>query len=148
MRHIRLLLALVLAPLISTCGAATLSVNQLYGSWRVAEVVCGECSGPVLLLKNKVIQVEKRRIVNPAGDDCQAPPGLQFIKERASKELLAGPGTAWPLVVQDAVAAHPTVLYGFVTCSGINYMQIALISSDAAFYVVEGQTVLKLRRVK
>jgi hypothetical protein len=148
MRHNRLVLTLVLAPFLFTCAAATPSADQLYGSWRVAEVVCEECSGPVLSLKNKIIQIEKMRIVNPTGDDCQASPGLQFVKERASKELLAGPGIGWPKVVHDAVAAHPSVLYGFITCSGTNYMQVALLSSDAAFYVMEGQTVLTLRRVK
>jgi hypothetical protein len=141
-------LVLALTPLISTCAAAMLSTNQLYGSWRVTEVVCEGCSGPVLSLKNKIIQIEHGGIVNPAGDACQAPTGLQFIKEIASTELLAGLGITWPRVVHDAVAAHPTVFYGFISCGGLNYMQVALVSSDTAFYFVEGQAILALTRLK
>lgn len=148
MRHIRLVLALILVPLTSTCTAATLSANQLYGSWRVSEVLCTGCSGPVLSLKNKIIQIKRGGVVNPAGDDCQAPPGFKFIKAIGSGELLAGPGGAWPSVVRDGVAARPKVLYGFLTCRGINYMQVLLISPDAVFYMVEEQEILVLKRAK
>ena len=55
----------------------------------------------------------------------QNPPGLELVKEAPSNQVLAELGARWPQPVHDAVAVH-TILYGFVTCGGINYMQIAL----------------------
>ena len=139
------LLALVALP---ACATPKPSAEQLYGSWRVAEVICQACGGPVLSLKNKVIEIDKTRVVNPSGDNCQGSPGLDFVKEMQSKQVLAGVGKSWPQPVHDAVAAHTRILYGFVTCSDINYMQIALVSSDAAFYFLEGNIALALTRVR
>lgn len=102
----------------------------------------------MLLLKNKVIKIDKWRIVNPADDDCQMAPGMEFVKERASAEVLVGPGVAWPRSVHDAVALHPRILFGFITCGGINYMQVAFVSPDAGFYFPEGDTALALTRLR
>jgi hypothetical protein len=49
----------------------------------------------------------------PASEDCRA-------------LRTSDPGKSWPQPVHDAVAAHTRILYGFVTCGDINYMQIAL----------------------
>jgi hypothetical protein len=139
------LLALVALP---ACATPTLSADKLYGSWRVAEVICQACGGPVLSLKNKVIEIDKNRVVNPSGDNCQGSPGLDLVKEMQSTQVLAGVGTSWPKPVRDAVADHTRIFYGFITCGDINYMQIALVSSDAAFYFMEGDIALALTRVK
>jgi hypothetical protein len=148
MRNLLATVVLVVQMSLLACANAKLSAEQLYGSWRVAEVICSACGGPVLLLKNKVIEIGKQHIVNPAGDDCQNSPGLDLVEVTQPNQVLAGLGAGWPQPVRDARAFHKRILYGFVTCGGINYMQIALVSSDAAVYFLEGNIALTLTRVK
>jgi hypothetical protein len=138
---------LALAVVLSACAAASISAAQIYGSWRITEVLCSGCGGPVLTLKGKVIEIGKDRILNPAGDDCDASPGFRFVKETDSRLALSGPGRGWAKAIRDAVAAHPKVFYGFVACGGINYMQMVLVSPGSAYYFVEGDAALALRRV-
>jgi hypothetical protein len=146
MRNVVVAPLLLLLPVLSTCAAPAFSTEDIYGSWRVAQVICVGCSGPVLALDNKIIEIGRQRIVNPAGDECQMSPGMDLLQERTSSEVLAGGGAAWPRAVRDAVAAHRRVLFGFITCGGINYMQILFVSRDAGFYFLEGNTALALTR--
>ncbi len=139
---------LVSAAVLSGCSAARLSTGQIYGSWRVAEVLCSGCGGPVLSLKGRLIEIGKQHATNPAGDDCEGTLNPQFIREVDVRGMLAGPGTPWPAGVRDTAGARQKILYGFLTCNGVNYMQIALISPDSAYYFLEGGVTLALSRVK
>jgi hypothetical protein len=147
MRNLIVAVVLVILSALPACATAELSADQLYGSWRVTQVICSACGGPVLSLKNKVIDIDHDHILNPSGDNCQSAPGLELLKKIHANEALSGPGAGWPGPVHDAVVARTTILYGFVTCEGINYMQVVLVSSDAAFYFLEGNVALELTRV-
>src|SRR5579863_1304759 len=103
MRNLSSAVVLVVLMALPACAKPKLSAAQLYGSWRVTEVICSACGGPVLLLKNKVIEIAKEHIVNPSGDDCQSSPGLDLIKDTQSDQVLAELGAGWPQPVHDAV---------------------------------------------
>ena len=139
---------LISAAIISGCSAGRLSTLQIYGSWKVAEVLCSGCGGPVLSLKGRLIEIGKQHAINPAGDDCEGTVSTQFVREVDVRHILAVPGTRWPASVRDAAGAKPKILYGFLTCNGVNYMQIALISPDSAYYFLEGGVTLALSRAR
>ncbi|HLJ15031.1 MAG TPA: hypothetical protein VKV15_11080 [Bryobacteraceae bacterium] len=148
MRNFGWTVSLVTAAVLCACSAARLSTEQIYGSWRVAEVLCSGCAGPVLSLKGKLIEIGKEHVVNPVGDDCEGTLNSQFIKQINFRRALMGVGRTWPTAVREALAAKPKILYGFLTCNGVNYMQIALTSPDSAYYFEEDGVTLALARAK
>ena len=107
---------------------------------------------PELKLNNRelwCVAHTDRRDLCAAAEVREGLPILRSTKRcRSAHGAFTPAGSGVAFARESPVAVHTTILYGFVTCGGINYMQIALVSSDAAFYFLEGNIALALTRVK
>lgn len=122
-----------------------IDIQHLYGNWRVSDVFCADCGNRVPAEKGTVIHLGESKIVNPLSDNCEEGPGYNLLKEVNSRELLSGTGKSWPEAAKESLQKRQKVLYGFVTCGGGNYMQVAFLSVDKGFYFFEGNLVFALR---
>jgi hypothetical protein len=122
-----------------------LDIQHLYGNWTVSDVLCADCGNRVPAEKGKVIHLGESKIVNPLSDNCQDTPGYNLLKEVNSHELLSSTGKSWPEPAKQRLQKRQKVLYGFVTCGGGNYMQVAFTSADKGFYFFEGNLVFALQ---
>ena len=140
-------------PFVFILGCATgplpqkaLSVDQIRGKWIVVDVVCEDCQGRTPEEKGTVLEFNSTRIDNPLFGNCDARPSYDFLAPVVPAALLRDVGSAWPATVKTDVAAAPSSLYGFVTCKGINYAQMAFTSPARGYYFAEGGVVLVLAR--
>jgi len=69
-----------------------------------------------------------------------------LIREIAASKLVAEHGQDWPEPAKSKLTASEKVLYGFATCNGMNFMQLALLPGNTALYFYEGGIVFELRR--
>ncbi|MGD0509289.1 MAG: hypothetical protein ABSA27_15925 [Terriglobales bacterium] len=122
-----------------------IDIQHLYGSWRVSDVLCADCGNRVPAEKGTTIQLGESKIVNPLSDNCAEAPGYNLLKKITARELLTGAGKSWPEAAKQRLQKRQKVLYGFVTCGGGNYMQVAFLSVDEGFYFFEGNLVFLLR---
>ena len=140
-------------PFVFVLGCATgplpqkpLSADQIRGKWTVVDVACEVCQGRTPEEKGVVLEFDSTRIHNPLFDNCDARPGYDLLAPVVPATLLRETGSAWPASVKADVAAAPSSLYGFVTCEGVNYAQMAFTSPVRGYYFAEGGVVFVLGR--
>lgn len=132
-----------------TCGGFGQQLEaplSLLGQWRVQDVMCSDCGKRLPTEKGSKIEFSSSKIRNPVSDDCDASPGYKLLQATTGQSLFARKGKQWPTAVAQAVRNSRTVRYGFVTCNGGNYMQVAIINDKQAYYFYEGGVVFELRR--
>jgi len=122
-----------------------IDIQHLYGNWKVSDVLCADCGNRVPTEKGTEIFLGESKITNPLSDNCEETPGYKLLREVDSRELLNGNGKSWPDAAKQRLQKRQKVLYGFVTCGGGNYMQVAFLSVDEGFYFLEGGIVFVLR---
>jgi hypothetical protein len=146
MRRINARGACLQALLFLVFGCASAGGRSIVGQWVITDVLCSDCSSRRAPEKGTSIQFDPQHIVNPLYGNCDASPGYNLLKEVSSKTLLARIGQRWPAAARREVSAQPKVLYGFVTCDGINQAQVAVLSIKRALYFYEGGLVFVLQR--
>jgi hypothetical protein len=138
MRKTCKLLLVVLLSMGATALSQRAADQSILGTWIVSEVLCSDCGTRKPAEVGTSIEFAPDRIVNPLYGNCDAKPGYGLLKELSSKKLLAGPAKQWPLTGQRKISVTKKALYGFVTCDGGNYMQVAFLPDGTALYVYEG----------
>jgi hypothetical protein len=140
-----LVILLLVCSLQLCCAQTSSSKIQYLGTWVVQDVLCSNCKR-VPVEKGTVIELGANQILNPLSENCVHEPGYGLLREMAAEELLAHSGRDWPGSVKQAIRGQRRVLYGFVTCEGINLMQLLFLSDQRAFYFFEGGLMFDLRR--
>jgi hypothetical protein len=143
MRKAGLFLLLCLS---ATALAQNATKRNILGTWKVSEVLCSDCGARKPAEIGASIELAADRIVNPLYGNCDAKPGYDLLKEMSGKDLLTGPAKHWPLAGRRKISSTKTTLYGYVTCDGGNYMQVAFLSNSTALYVYEGGILFVLRQ--
>ena len=146
MRKTGSLLFVLLLSLDATALPQNATKQSILGTWIVSQVLCSDCDARKPAEIGTSIELAVDRIVNPVYGNCDAKPGYDLLKEVSSKELLAGPAKHWPMAGRRKISAAKKALFGFVTCDGGNYMQVAFLSKRTALYVYEGGILFVLRQ--
>ena len=120
--------------------------EKILGAWEVSDVLCSGCEGRTPSEKGTIINFEKNRIANPLYESCAAKAGYDFIRETPAGKVIAERGQDWPEPVKSKLVAGGNILYGFATCDGMNFMQLAFLPDNTAFYFYEGGIVLQMQR--
>ncbi len=136
----------VLAAFIGCAEGGTINIVGVQGTWEVSGIACTDCEGRKPVEVGTILELGEASIRNPLYGDCKARPGYSLINQVSSKDLLSKSGIAWPVGIQQISKKQTTVLYGFVTCDGINYMQVLFFSPHNAAYFYEGGLVFLLSR--
>lgn len=145
----RIAIRLVLTPamIALTFGAAAPAADSdIGGIWRVSRYFCSDCGTRAFKEFGAAIQFTGQDITNPISDNCAAHPDYTLLREVSTKKLLTSEGKSWPTSFRRALVAHSKVRYGFITCGGINYMQLLVATPKRSFYFFEGGIVFELDR--
>lgn len=142
--RISLSMSILLAALQTLCAQTPNASSGFFGSWIVKDVLCSDCGERILTEKGTVIELARTRIRNALGEDCPRDPGYDSLKEMSGREVIARYGKRWPRPVKRAALKHEKVRYGFITCGGVNLMQILFVSDERAFYFFEGGIAFEL----
>ena len=145
-RHVQVIIMVVLAGCIACAHGAALTIASVQGTWEIAEMACTDCESRKPAEIGTVLELGEKSIRNPLYGDCEAQPGYGLLKHVRSRDLLSKSGMTWPVRVQQVSKQQANVLYGFVTCEGINYMQMLFFSPHSAAYFYEGGLVFLLSR--
>jgi hypothetical protein len=129
-----------------TCFAQAGAVNHLLGKWTVKDVLCSDCGKRVPAERGTVLELTNARIRNPLGGSCHHDPGYDLVKEMTGAQVIADYGKRWPRSVTREIPKEDKIRYGFITCGGINLMQMLFLSDTRAFYFFEGGIVFDLQR--
>lgn len=119
---------------------------SILGAWRVEKVLCSDCRGPVLNETGKTLEFTRNYIKNPVGGNCDFTPGYALLRPQPSKQILSQTRGLLPPEAVRALTDAKDPEYGFITCDGMNYAQIAILSGTAALYFGEDQVVFQLSR--
>jgi hypothetical protein len=141
----RIVVALVLIAFTGSADELA-AISEIRGSWKISHFFCSGCGARTFHEKGMTIQFADQRITDPTGDNCTANPDYRMLNEVSTKKILANEGKSWPTSFRRTLAALSTVRYGFVTCGGINYMQLIVATPKTAFYFFEGGIVFELER--
>lgn len=117
---------------------------SVYGTWRVADVLCTGCDHRVPAERGTVIRFGKNAVANPLAGNCDSGADYHLLRRAAGPTLSGALGRPWPDSIQRIVAGRTTAIGGFITCGGVNYMQVVFISEHTAFYLYEGGIVFVL----
>ena len=148
MAMVRTVTALCAFAIASSVHAASLAVEDVLGAWQVSDVICSGCQDRTSDEKGIVVRLQADRIDNPLSENCVDTPGYGLLETVPSKLFLKRIQGSWPALGKQKKSLGKTVLYGFITCGGINYLQIAFLSKETAWYPYEGGLVFILRRVR
>ncbi len=107
---------------------------------------CDDCNGRKFTEEGAKLFFSGEKISNPLGDNCDSEPAFSGIKPARAASLLAGPGKRWPVEIRHGLAGNSNLHYGFVTCGGLNYMQLLVLSPRQMLYFFEGGEVFTLIR--
>ena len=145
-RHVLKIAMVVLAGFIGCAERGTINIVGVQGTWEVSGIACADCEGRKPVEVGTILELGAAGIRNPLYGDCEARPGYSLLNQVSSKDLLSRSGIAWPVRIQQISKKQTTLLYGFVTCDGINYMQMLFFSPHSAAYFYEGGLVFLLSR--
>jgi len=148
MTTLRTVVALCTFIVGSSVHGANLAVEDVLGAWHVSDVICSQCQDRRNEEKGATVRLQTDRIENPLSGDCTDTPAYGRLETVSSKTFLKQVKSSWPALGKQRKSLSKTVLYGFITCGGINYMQIAFLSKDTAWYPYEGGLVFVLRRTR
>jgi hypothetical protein len=139
----------VLATSLAACSRSVQDpADLLQGNWKVARVLCDGCSGPVLAEAGKVVTFHKDRITNPTTGDCEGNPGYTNLRSTPAADVASRAGSTLPQEAKTLLPGTGFVQYGFVTCNGVNYLQLAVLPGDQALFFEEGPVVFLANRLK
>src|SRR5262245_45253503 len=148
MATVRTVIAVCTLAIASSVHAANLAVEDVLGAWQVSDVICSGCQDRRSEEKGTIVRLQADRIDNPLSEDCANAPAYSLLEIVSSKVFLKRVQASWPALGKQRKSLGKTVLYGFITCAGINYMQIAFLSKETAWYPYEGGLVFVLRRAR
>lgn len=148
MVRIKILIILFLLTTTSYAHAKNLVRGDVLGDWQVSDVLCSGCQDRSPSEKGTIIRLNSESITNPLSDDCKGKPGYNLLKTIPWKTFLKLTRSEWPDIGQQQGDPQKEVLYGFITCNGINHMQIAFLSDNTAVYLYEGGLAFVLRRIR
>jgi hypothetical protein len=94
-----------------------------------------------------VIVFESGRITNPFGGDC-ARPGYDQLRKISTGRLIETKGKSWPNELIKQLKSNDSLLYGYVTCEGMNHMRMIFAGPERAYYFWEGARVFVLAKRK
>jgi hypothetical protein len=137
-----LLLLACLCPAQSPSNSST----DLLGKWTVANVLCTDCANRTPSEKGSVLEFAPSFIHNPLSEDCKADPDYSRLEPMSGARAVTHHGKHWPQGLRHVASKQSKVRYGFITCGGINLMQVLALSNQRAFYFFEGGIVFDLRR--
>lgn len=89
---------------------------------------------------------DNNRISNPITGDCDRDPGYSDIATRPAHEIASSTGL--PSAAKTLFEDSASIQYGFVTCGGINFLQVAILPDDRALFFGEGGTIFVGERVR
>ncbi len=131
---------------VSCASQRGLTAEQILGRWTVSGVECSDCGQRTADETGTVIDLGTTRIINPLYGNCETRPGFDLLENLDSRAFLTGPAEQWPAGVRGAASKVKSLLYGFITCDGVNYAQVAFASPSKAYYVFEANMILILTR--
>lgn len=123
-------------------------IDTVFGDWKVVNVICSNCGERIPEEKGIVIKFRQDQIINPLSESCRDELSYNLLKELPGKQAISDFGRPWPLAVRNTVDRQSKVFYGFITCRGMNLMQILFVSDERAFYFFEGEIVFDLRHLR
>lgn len=136
------------ATLIFTLQVCAQNPTTAYlGKWVVKDVLCSDCGKRLPAEKNARIEFSSAFIRNPLAEDCTRDPGYSLLNGLSGAEVVRRYGSEWPGAVRRAIPKQGRVHYGFITCGGINLMQMLFVSDKRSFYFFEGGVIFDLQRV-
>jgi hypothetical protein len=130
------------------CAQTACAGNSFFGKWIVKDVLCSDCGKRVPAEDGTIIEFTPGQIRNPLAEDCARDPGYSLLNEMSGTQVIARHGKRWPRPVSRVTLKQEKVYYGFVTCGGINLMQMLFISDKRAFYFFEGGIAFDLQRAE
>jgi hypothetical protein len=86
------------------------------------------------------------KITNPLGGDCAHAPGYGLLRSIPTSKLLDSKGRLWPRKLKEDLNSYESVVYGYITCDGVNHMRVIFANNNHAFYFVEGDAIVVLQR--
>jgi len=138
----------ILLAVMQPCWAGTPAAKScVFGKWIVKDVLCSSCGKRVPAEKGTLLEFSNAQIRNPLSENCTNDPGYGLLNEMSGKQVIVRFGRKWPQTTKDAARRYEKIHYGFITCNGINLMQMLFLSDKRAFYFFEGGIVFDLEHV-
>ena|SRR5215469_17132139 len=120
--------------------------TPVLGVWQVVRVICSTCNNRGSSDAGTVIVFDSARITNPFGGDCGQSPGYDRLRKISADRLLETKGKLWPTELRKEIKSSVSLLYGYITCAGMNHMRMIFADGERAYYFWEGDRVFVLER--